>query len=163
MDKAPRTARRFLTFGIFFLALNEGVATSPVFSPAIPPDIRLTIGVKDITGDEVFNVYPVFELAATHAQFTCHPTMKEYESWKGFEPTIHLMACKDSHGVLIAASRINLPPGLINIDVRWGSKTEPATQSRMQRLVRELEKSLKEDPSVTSLARDNWSAEHLSF
>jgi hypothetical protein len=164
MDKAPTTGRRLLTFGTLFLALNEGVALSPVPPPAIPPDIRLTIDVKDITVDDVLDVYRAFELAATRAQLTCRPTMKDYESWreKGFEPMTRTMVCSDSHAVLIDASWVNVAPKSIDIDVRFGSKTEPSTKSRMQQLVRELEKSLKEDPSVTSLTRDTWSPEHLS-
>ena len=164
MDKAPTTARRLLTFGALFLALNEGVALSPAPSPAIPPDVRLTIDVKDITVDNVLDVYRTVELAATRAQLTCHPTMKDYESWreKGFEPMARTMVCSDSHAVLIDASWVNRAPQLIDIDVRFGSKTEPSTKSRVQQLVRELEKFMKEDPSVTGLMRDTWSPEHLS-
>jgi hypothetical protein len=156
-------ARKLLTLGILLLALNESVAISPVPPPAIPPDIRLTIGLKELTVDAVLNVYRAFEQAATRANLTCDPTTKAYESWReqGFEPMTRTMVCSDSHTVLIDAKWVNVAPKSIDIDFSFGSQTEPSTKSRMQRLVRELEKSLKEDPSVTSLTRDTWSREQL--
>lgn len=146
------------------LALNEGVAHSPPPPPAIPPELRLTIRVQEIGVDEVLNVYRAFEQSATEAKLTCHPTMKDYESWreKGLEPPRRSMVCSDSHTVLIDASWLNIAPRSITIDFRFGSQTEPSARLRIEQLARELEQSLKPDPLVTSLTRDTWSPEHLS-
>ena len=143
------------------LALNESVALSPLPPPAIPPDIRFTVGLKETAIDEILYVYRAFGQAAGQAELTCEPTIKDYDSWreKGFEPAGRTMACHDSHHtVLIDASWVNAVPKLITIDFRFGSQAEPA----MKRLAHELEKSLKADPSVTSLVQETWSPEHLS-
>jgi hypothetical protein len=68
--------------------------------PAIPPDIRLTIGVNK-TG--LFQVYWAFERFAKRAKRMCHPTMKDYESWRanGFEPVMRNMVCGDSRNYFL--------------------------------------------------------------
>lgn len=143
------------------LALNEGVALSPLPPPAIPPDIRLTVGLKEVTVDDILYVYRAFEQAARQAELACEPTMKDYDSWRerDFEPMSRTMVCHDSHhSVLIGASWVNAVPKLITIDFLFGSQAEPS----MKRLAHELEKSLKADSSVASLVQETWSPEHLS-
>jgi hypothetical protein len=161
---------KILTLGALVLGWNEGVAISPMPQPAIPPDIRLTVGVKEPTLDDVLNVYQAFEQAAYQAQLICRPTMKDYKLWRqnGFEPTTRTMVCSqsqavvDSRSVLIDASWVIVAPNSITINVRFGSQMEPSTKSRIQRIVRELEKALKEDQAVVSLAQDTWSPQHLT-
>ena len=111
------------------------------------------IGLKEMTLDQLLSVYRVFEQAATQAKLTCTLTMKNYESWreKDFEPNMRTMVCSDSHGVLIDASWVSVAARSIKMDFRFGSQTAPATKSRTQRLVREIEGSLKENPSVTNV------------
>jgi hypothetical protein len=87
--------------------------------------------------------------------------MKDYESWRanGFEPPTRDMVCGDTHKVLIDCSWVSADPESITIDVRIGS-TE--SNSRIDRLVAELEKSLKADRSVMTLVQNTWSPEHSS-
>ena len=161
---------KILTLGVLVLGWNEGVAISPVPRPPIPPDIRLTIGVKEPTLDNVLNVYQAFEHAAYQAKLICDPTMKDYKSWRknGFEPISRAMACSQSQAVLdsrsvsLDALWAKVDPNSITIDVRFGSQMEPSTKSRIQRIVRELEKALKEDQVVVSLAQDTWSPQHVT-
>ena len=158
-----KSARKLVTFGIL-LAANEGVAISPVPAPAIPPEIRLTIGVNEVGLEQVFSVYRTFEQAATRAKLTCRPTMKDYDLWrkKGFEPTNRSMVCYDSQTVLIDASWVSVVPKLITIDFSFKSQTDQSTKTRVDQLARELEESFNADPAVTSLTQDTWSPEHLS-
>jgi hypothetical protein len=163
MDEAAtingrKSSRKLLAF-VSLLALNEGIALSPVPPPAVPPEIRLTISLKEIALGSILDVYRAFEQAATRAELTCEPTMKDYQSWreKGFEPTSRNMVCHDAHTVLIDASWVNVAPKLITMDFNYGSQTEPSRKSRVEQLVRELEKSLKADPAVTGLTQDTWS------
>ena len=43
------------------------------------------------------------------------------------------------------------------IDVRFGSEMKASTKSHIQRILRELEKFLKEDRTVVSLTQGPWS------
>jgi hypothetical protein len=97
------------------------------------------------------------------APFTANPTMTGYQSWheKGFDPTARDMVCSDSHNVLIDASWLRTFPKAITVDVRFGSKAEPATNAG-QKFVRELKNSLQNDPLVASLKQDTWSPEHTA-
>lgn len=163
MVNGSNSAHKLLIFGALLVS-NEGAALSPVPEPAIPPEIRLTIGVKETTVDNVLNVYRAFEQAATRAELACEPAMKDYESWraKGFEPMSRNMVCHDSHTALIDASWVNVAPTLITIDFRFRLQAAPSTKPRMERIARELANFLKSDPSVTSLMQDTWLPEHLS-
>jgi len=164
MENAPTTARRLFIFATLFLALDRAVALSPVPQPPIPPDIRLTIGLRDTSLDTVLSVYRAYELAAVRTQLTCSPTMKDYESWrqKGFEPSSRNMVCSELPGVLVDASWVNIAQQLINIDIVFSSRTLPSMKLRIQQFVRELEGSLTQNPSVMNLTQDTWSPEHSS-
>lgn len=154
---------KLLTLGTL-LALNAVLALSPAPPPAIPPEIRLKIDVKEIAGDEVLNVYRAFEQAAAREKLTCQPTIKDYEAWreKGFEPASRSMVCFDSHTVMVDASWVNAVPKSITIDFRFGSQPDSSTKSHMEQFARQLEQTLKPDPSVTSLTQDTWWPGHLS-
>jgi hypothetical protein len=161
---------KVLTLGALVLGWSDGVANSPMPQPAIPADIRLTIGIKEPTLDEVLSVYQAFEHAAAYqAKLICAPTMKDYKSWRqnGFEPAMRTMVCSqsqavvDSRSVLIDASWGITAPKSMTIDVRFGSQMEPSTKSRIERIIGKLEKSLKKDQAVVSLAQDTWSPQHL--
>jgi hypothetical protein len=154
-------ANKLLALSTIFLASNGSVALSPVVPPAIPPDIRLTIGVNK-TG--LFKVYRAFERAATRAKLMCHPTMKDYESWRanGFEPVGRNMVCGDSrYYFLLDCSWANVAPESITIDVGISSAGQ-ANKPPIMRLVAELKKSLKADASVMTVVQDTWSPEHSS-
>jgi hypothetical protein len=152
------SVRKLLALSTLFLASNGSVAVSPVPPPAIPPDVRLTIGVKNAG---LLEVYRTFERVATRAQFICHPTMKDYESWRanGFEPMRRDMVCVDSRNDLIDGSWESVTPESITIDIRVVS-TEEVSKSRIDQLVAELQKSLKADRSVMTVMQDIWSPEH---
>jgi hypothetical protein len=155
------SARRFLALCTLLLASNWSVALSPNPPPAIPPDIRLTIGVNST---DLFQVYRAFERVATRAKLICRPTMKDYESWRanGFEPMTRDMVCGDSRNYfLIDCSWVNVAPESITIDVGISSAGQ-ANRSRIIRLVAELQKSLKSDASVMTVMQDTWSPEHSS-
>jgi hypothetical protein len=151
------SATKLLTMSILFLVSNGSLALSPVPPPAIPPDVRLTIGVN---ANGLFHVYRALERVATQAKFTCHPTMKDYESWRtnGFEPKGRNMVCDDSHDNLIDGSWVNVDPESITIDVRITTKDE-ASKALIDRLVEELEESLKADRSVMTVVQEIWSPE----
>jgi hypothetical protein len=153
------SASKLLTMSVLFLVSNGSVALSPVPPPPVPPDVRLTIGIG-INTNGLFHVYRALERVATQAKFTCHPTMKDYESWRtnGFEPKGRNMVCDDSHHNVVDGSWVNVAPESITIDVRITTKDE-ASKARIDRLVEEMEKSLKADRSVMTVVQENWSPE----
>jgi hypothetical protein len=154
-------ANKLLALSTIFLASNGSVALSPVVPPAVPPDIRLTIGVNRAG---LFQVYRAFERVATQAKLICRPTMKDYESWRanGFEPVMRNMVCGDSRNYfLLDCSWANAAPESITIDVGI-SLAGQANKSPIIRLVAELKKLLKADASVITVVQDTWSPEQSS-
>src|ERR1700686_4055158 len=121
-------ARKLLVLSTLLLASNGSVAISPVSQPAIPPDIRLTIGMsaKEFGANmaALFAVYEALEQAAMRAKLTCHPSMKDYETWRanGFAPMTRDMVCGDSRNYfLIDCSWGNVAPESVTIDMRISS------------------------------------------
>jgi len=148
------SVRTLLALSTLFLASRGSVALSPVPPPPIPPDVRLTIGVKN---PGLLNVYRTFELLATRAKFVCHPTMKDYESWRatGFEPTRRNMVCVDSHHDRIDGSWESTTPESITVEIRVLS-TAHVSKPRIDQFVAVLEKSLKADQSVMTVMQETW-------
>jgi hypothetical protein len=159
------SARRLQVFSTLLLASTWSVALPPLPPPALPPDIRLTINLsvneQGVNVSALFAVYRALERAATQAKLTCTPAMKDYETWRatGFAPRMRDMQCHDSNCLLIDGSWVTGTPDTIIIDVRISSKDE-ATKSRVDRLVAELEDSLRTDRSVMTVMQDTWSPEH---
>jgi hypothetical protein len=145
-----------------------GVAHAPFAISPIPIASKITIHFQGVGSDHIFRA---LEKLATPAGFVCSPSMSDYAQGRVYGKGGIVTRRPDSMACLPfsdASSQSNtaagsirvyiLAPGEMSIDVyyEWPSVEVSVAKPKIDRVLANLEASIKGDPLVKSVDQSTW-------